>query len=465
MEKQRIKSITKSGRRLLVFSIFLLLCSNSLFSHILTYAEVSALSILPAEGEKLYAKKDIKFEVLLPDTKANSVQIQPPNEIQNVSLKTLRKSEIYGENTSTKIEIWYNFEKKGDYQLPPITILLQGRKRVLRFSKVKISENPENMLPRMIIEFSDGTTVSSDDNAPKKPVLSAKVGEKISFTIYLQYATQLVQFNWEIPKDSIFNQTKTYEFTEIKYREKRITDELIPIADFEWTALASGIIPMPRMKLTATAYNGYRNNLLMPAFSIEFTQAKKTSEELNPDAMIFMDAFTAEKTDSKSTFSQIKGETCEKLAQLRKDEHYTPHKYFSSKKQRIALEEELKLPSNQNEFNIAVFYFFLAATIIFILLFIFFLKKKKNTWTLITVVLITLSLTFLIYSSIKVSKKYAISKGATIYSIPETNASSISEIAPGNRIELLETVGDWYFVELGTISGWCNKYDVIKIQK
>ena len=186
MEKQRIKSITKSGRRLLVFSIFLLLCSNSLFSHILTYAEVSALSILPAEGEKLYAKKDIKFEVLLPDTKANSVQIQPPNEIQNVSLKTLRKSEIYGENTSTKIEIWYNFEKKGDYQLPPITILLQGRKRVLRFAKVKISENPENMLPRMIIEFSDGTTVSSDDNAPKKPVLSAKVGEKISFTLYLQ---------------------------------------------------------------------------------------------------------------------------------------------------------------------------------------------------------------------------------------------------------------------------------------
>ena len=146
-------------------------------------------------------------------------------------------------------------------------------------------------------------------------------------------------------------------------------------------------------------------------------------------------------------------------------QYWLDHKYFSSKKQRIALEEELKLPSNQNEFNIAVFYFFLAATIIFILLFIFFLKKKKNTWTLITVVLITLSLTFLIYSSIKVSKKYAISKGATIYSIPETNASSISEIAPGNRIELLETVGDWYFVELGTISGWCNKYDVIKIQK
>lgn len=465
MEKQRIKSITRSCRRLLVFGLFLLLSSNSLFSQVLTYAEVSALSIVPAENEKLYAKKDIKFEVLLPNTKANSVQIQPPNEIQNVSLKTLRKSEIYGETTSTKIEIWYNFEKKGDYQLPPITILLQGRKRVLRFAKVKISENPANMLPRMIIAFSDGTTVASDDNPPKKPVFSANVGEKLDFTIYLQYATQLVQFNWEIPKDSIFNQTKTYEFTEIKYREKKITDELIPIADFEWTALASGISSMPRMRLTATAYNGYRNDLLMPPFTIEFVQGNKVDNNFDVDELVFEDAFKADSLKSKSPFTQISNSTCENLAQLRKDEHYKPAKYFSSKKQRIALEEELKLPSNQNEFNIAIFYFFLATTIILTALLVVFLKKKKNTPVVVLVVVLICSLTFLIVSSIKVSKKYAISKGATIYSIPEANASSISEIAPGNRIELLETIGDWYFVELGTISGWCNKYDVIRIQK
>ena len=59
---------------------------------------------------------------------------------------------------------------------------------------------------------------------------------------------------------------------------------------------------------------------------------------------------------------------------------------------------------------------------------------------------------------------YGISKGASISSVPEASAEAVSEISPGNRVEIKEKAGKWYYIELGEIGGWCLKDTVILIK-
>ena len=293
MEKQRIKSGSKSFRRLLKIGFLsALLCKaggwqGAYAQSVITQAQANALSIAPVENQSLYTKSDIKFEVLIPNAQANSIILQSPSSLPNVTMRTMRKNQEFGENEGTKIELWFNFEKKGDYKLPPLSLLISNRRRTIPFAPVTIADNPEFLSPRVVLLFPDGVTLYSDEiPTPKdknygKPVFDWNTGKTIAFSVCLQYAVQLVQFNWEIPTESIFTQTKTYDILEIKYREKRYSDELIPVADFEWTSLAEGEKSFPKIKLTATAYNGYRNDINIPDFIINFLPKAESEKNVS----------------------------------------------------------------------------------------------------------------------------------------------------------------------------------------
>ena len=185
----------------------------------------------------------------------------------------MRKIEDYDEE-GTILEIWYNFDKKGVYNLNPLTVMIQDKRRTLSFEKITVTDDPAKMLPRIVIVFEDGTTVYSDEENIPNPLMSVPVGQKLKFTINLQYATQIFKFTWDIPKNSIFTQTKEYEITEVKYRERVYSHDLIPVADFEWTGLLEETEPFPKLKINATGYNGYRNELLLPDIQIRFTAEK-----------------------------------------------------------------------------------------------------------------------------------------------------------------------------------------------
>lgn len=464
MEKQRSKSITKSCRRLLISGLIGLLFSTNLFSQKLSLSEINQLRIVPAENQNLFTKTEIKLILSIPNLKPSQIQVLSNPVQSDVYFKTMKKSEDF-ETGGTLIELWYNFDKAGTYQLEQLPVMIQNRQRYIKFSPLKIEDDPSKQNPRIVIEFENGTTIISDHGIYENPIFTYKIGQKINFTVNLQYATQLVQFTWDLPKDSIFKQTKTYEITEVKYREKKPSNELIPVASFEWTALTAGKQNIPKIKLVATGYNGYRNELLLPEAKINFTEEKLFSDNSDSDNF-FTEAFSAEYSDKNTRSSfEITESDCEKLAKLYSKERNTIFTHHGNKKARQNFERSLSLPVNQNrDFSLGQLFgsilFLIGATIVLIIS----IREKKHLRILISSALILIATVPLLYAIIKGTEKYGICTGCTIYSIPEDNAEAFSEIGTGNKVQITETTDSWLYIQLGEAGGWCKKENIIIIK-
>ena len=453
MEKQRIAVGRKYCRRFLVL-FFLLFASTNLFSQTLTLAQARLLRIEAEPNQNLYTKTDIKFSVLIPGIRPQQIQVVSADQKSDIFFRSLRKTESYDDD-GTILEIWYSFDKKGKYNLSPLSITVQGRTRSIAFNPIEITEDPSKMKARIVFVFEDGTTVYTDEDNYTPPPLVFPAGKKIKFTVNLQYATQLVKFSWDIPKDSIFTQIKEYDFVEVKYRERNYTHDLIPVADFEWTKLKESEDYIPKFHIEAASFNGVRGTIYMPQIPINFTAAK-VSNATTSDADIFEDAFYKEENsaadDSVSYFTE---EDCSRLAELYRKERNSFFTYIKAKKNRINFEESCGIPTGTaNIFPSILLYlsviFILASFVLLIIMKI----KKFNILSIIATILVIAGGVSLIYSSIKRAEQYGISKGGQIYSVPEENAASLSDIASGSKLRILEKSGDWVYIEFGETAGW-----------
>lgn len=463
MEKQRIKSISKPCRRLLTVFFAASIFASALFAQTITASEISALRIRPAEDQKLFTKDDLKFEVTIPKVKPSQIQVMSTQLPSDVSFKTFRKMEDYQEG-GTKIELWYTFDKKGTYQLPALPVMIQNRRRSIKFTQIIVDDDPSKQIPKIILQFSNGAKVTSSDDQDNKPLFSAQVGKKQSFTVYLQYSSQLVQFSWDLPKDSIFTQTKQYDITEVRYREKNYTHDLIPVANFEWTALKTGIQPIPKIKITATAYNGYRNELLLPETFINFTEGKIQTD--SSDNSMFDAAFKqASVTETNDNTIEITDEACHQLAKLYSEERSAMFTVNARRKARIEYENSLGLPStSQGDFVVGLIHIISIILVALIVVLIIQIKRRRKFSILVISVLICCALVALISQMVKHSKVYGICKGCRISSVPEEKAEAVSEIGAGNKVKITEQAGKWCYIEFGETGGWCLKDNVIIIK-
>lgn len=463
MEKQRSKSISKPCRRLLTVLFTATVFSLSLSAQTITASEINLLRIKPSEDQKLFTKDDLKFEVTIPKIKPSQVQVMSAQLPPDVSFKTFRKMEDYEEG-GTKIEFWYNFDKKGTYQLPAVPVMIQNKRRSIKFVQITVDDDPAKQIPRIVIQFNNGSRITSSDEQMTQPVFNAQVGKKLSFTVYLQYSSQLVQFSWDLPKDSIFTQTKQYDITEVRYREKNYTHDLIPVANFEWTALKTGIQPVPKIKITATAYNGYRNELLLPETFINFTEGKisTASAENNMFDAAFRQAAV---TEIKENGVKITDESCLQLATLYSEERNAMFTVGARRKARMEYENSLGLPStSQGDFTVGLIHIIGIILITLIVFLILAIRHKRKFSILVISVLICCTLVALISQLVKHNKVYAICKGCRISSVPEEKAEAVSEIGAGNKVLITEQAGKWCYIEFGETGGWCLKDNVIIIK-
>lgn len=463
MEKQRNSIKRKFCRRLLIF-ILTLFSTVPFFSQTLTLEQVRKLRIRPEDNQNLYTKSDLKFTVLIPKVRPSQIQVLTAEQGRDISFRSMRKIEDYDES-GTILEIWYNFEKKGLYHLTPLTVLIQDKRRTIEFEKITVTDDPAKMLPRIVIVFEDGTEIYSDEENFPVPLMTVPAGEKLKFTVNLQYATQLVQFNWDIPKNSIFTQTKEYEFTEVKYRERIYSHDLIPVADFEWTGLTEETEPFPKFKIKATGYNGYRNELILPEILISFT-SEKTSPEKKAANDIFADAFYSDNSDdSFSATVEITNKDCKKLAELYTKEHYAFINYFSAKKTRTLFEKELGLPAAAAGLYPSItLYISILALLTSIILLIHALKHHHKIRILLYTTLTISAAALLFFALVKRTEHFGISSNCKIYSIPQTNAEAVSDIGAGSRVRILENTDKWLYVELGESGGWCKKENIFEIK-
>ncbi len=455
MEKQRIKSTFRFSRRFLI-SLLLLLAAGKAFSQTLTLAQIKQLSFKTEEGQNLYTKTDIKFSVTIPYVSPSQVQVLSANQQSDISFRSMRKTESY-EQKGTVIEIWYNFSNKGSFTLNPLSLSIQNRSRTIKFEPVTITEDPATMNPRIVLTFEDGTKVYSDESDFKNPLLTVKTGRKLRFTVNLQYAMQLVQFNWEIPKDSIFTCVQQYEFTEVRHRERVYSHSLIPVASFEWTGLVEGPQALPKIRLNAAGYNGYRSELLMPQIIIDFKDDGPVAESIS-DSDIFDAAFYQESSlEESKIIIPLTSEECQLLADLYSREHNGFFTYIKARRDRINFENEHGIVASTNQiFPSILLYVSLVVLIASIVCLIIAIRRKHKIRTLLFIILLLLSLAVLTYCSVRRHERYGISTACKLYSIPQANADSVSELASGSRVRIFERTGQWYYIEMGESGGWCR---------
>lgn len=458
MEKQRKRPESESCRRLLkklfvpavFFTVLFLIGVQQGFSQTLTNVMIRELRINPVQGQQFAVNTDIKFEVIIPYTLPGQIDISMPQEKENVSFKTLRKVEAAEGGGGTKIELWFSFSKTGTYQLSPLELKIKNSRKQISFLPVKIGINPKEQDPLCVIVTDSGRNKN----------ISVTAGQTIRFRVCLQYAIQIVQFNWEIPKDSIFTQGKVYEFTEIKQREKIVSDDLIPISDFEWTPLTAGEMNFPAFNIQAIAYNGDKVNVRMPQIKVNVAKAR----DKNTDGVstVFAQAFEADdEAEQSMQIINVSQEEARELARLRSRER---HSFAGrARKQRIEYEKQYRLPYNQKEFKVMWIYVCVVIVTALIALLIYCLIKKQNGQGLVCGIALIGMLCLLIYCAVCAGKKYGVSAGGEIFSIPEESASIKSELPAGNRVQLLDKSGTWYHLRFGETEGWTQKETVFEI--
>lgn len=459
MEKQRISTRTKSFRRLLIVFIFLSLGCANLYSQMLTTVLFKDISIKP-ENKELLANEDIKFEVDIPSVKSENIKIQTPEEINGVTFKNMRCTQNYPEENGSKIELWFRFSKKGTYTLKPLVVKINNIPKRIEFDPVTIAFNPKEESPVVYLVFSDGTQISSDseEKIPETPIKTISVGEKVHFSIHMKYGVQLVNYHWDIPKDSIFQLSKEYSIVQNGYNDSKDPEITVPVFDFDWSPLSEGVLSSPVFNFTITNYAGYKYDIKIPSFKIEGTKAEVKSNEIKQS--IFDDAFTFVPTE-QITKEKVKvtEEDCKRIVELRVKERYS---LFDSEK-RKEFEQSLGMPGDQREFHLPLLYFSIIASIVFIIGFLIFIKQKRRLLTIFSGLLFITSIVFVITFSARANVKHAISRNCELYSIPENSAESKSELPAGNYVKISEETDNWYYIELGENGGWCIKENLILI--
>ena len=455
MEKQRKYTESESGRRLLkklfiAAAVFFAAGLQALFGQTLTNAIIRELRIKPVQEQQLAVNTDIKFEVVIPYTLPSQIDVSMPEEAENVQFKTLRKVEAGGNGGGTKIEIWFSFSKTGTYIISPLVVKIKNSRRQIAFMPVKIGINPKEQDPLCLIVTDSGINKN----------ITVAAGQSVKFRVCLQYAVQLVGFTWELPKDSLFVQGKTYDFTEIKQREKNVSDELIPVSDFEWTPLVTGTMDFPKFNIQAIAYNGDKVTVKIPAIKVNVVKARgKNSKDTNS---YFSQAFESDfENGGEELVVILTAQEAQNIAELRSKERHSL--FGKARKQRIEYEKMLALPYTQKEFKIAWIYICSISALALLLLMIIFIRKKKSIIHAAIGIALVCMLVLVIYCVVCGKRKYAVSTGGQICSIPEASASIKSELPVCNRVQILEQSGNWYLVRFGESQGWCTGESLILI--
>ena len=458
MEKQRKYPEQQSCRRLLKqflkgFFVTLLFAAGSqtVYSQTLTNALIRDLRISPVQNQPLAVNTDIKFEVVIPYTLPSQIDVSMPEEIENVQFKTLRKVEAGGNGGGTKIEIWFSFSKTGTYIIPPLSMKIKNSRKQIAFMPVKIGINPKEQNPVCVIVTDSGINKN----------ITVTAGQSVKFRVCLQYAVQLVQFNWELPKDSIFVQGKTYEFTEIKQREKVVSDELIPVSDFEWTPLVTGTIDFPKFNIQAIAYNGDKVTVKLPAIKVNVVKAR--TKKSDNSSSYFSKAFETDfENGGEELVLILTAQEAEYISELRSKERHSL--FGKARKERIAYEKMLGMPYSQKEFKIVWIYICAVITLALVVLLVIFLRKKRSIINIGIGIALVCMIVLVIYCAVCGKRKFAVSTGGQLCSIPEASASIKSELPVCNRVQVLDESGDWYLLRFGETEGWCTKESIIIIK-
>ncbi len=429
----------------------------------LTYSQMISLVVAP-QNERNYAGQECCFELKIPYTKADSVQASIPDLPSGVNFVSMRRSDYSEDENGTKIELWFNFSEPGTYELRVMRITVNGKIYPIKFMPVTISENPRDLLPQLVIKFDNGVDLvrQKKSKISEKAAFSAEAGSKLKFTVYLQYAVQLISFDWEVPKDSIFTQTARYPVASGIRGSTDFSEELIPVSSFEWQPLTVGNMIMPKMRIVAISYNGTRTELPLPDSFIQVTESSALPSFSDAEENHFPDAFENSSIYSPSE-SVISKKDCENIASLRSKERRSLP-FGSEAKTRRDFENSIGISDGEAEpvyFGFWIFFFLSLLGLIFSVFFIF--SKKIVRLTFFSIVSLFFAL-FAVISMFRIKKDSGIFTGGKIAPIPEFSVDGVESINAGKKVFVEQKAGNWLYIRNSSSGGWTLSENVIPIR-
>lgn len=458
-----------SGFLRLLTVLAFVLTANSIYAQTqgrLTYAIIKELEITPV-NERNYCGEEVCYELKIPYIRADDVMAAIPDLPNGVSFVSLRRSEYSDTTTGTKIELWLNFAEPGKYKFRVMRLTLNGRLYGIPLKTIEIFENPKNMLPQLVVSFDNGTELIQQrrTKAQTKPAFQAEKGTLLTFHVSLQYAVQILNYEWQVPKNALLEETERFEITKGTLRNSEFSVEKIPVATFEWEPLVTGQVYLPELRITATAYNGSRVELTMPEAFVDVVSAPKEAAKVEDIASeYFAYAFTPVPETVKAYVKKSVTEgDCRRLAALRAAERKSLP-FGKAKIQRKELEKSLEINGEINEPAFYRLVIFLSLTLIFTVLLLIALAYKKIPSVLVLSIFAILFFVLSIISIVFLHQKYGIFTGGGVSPVPEKTVEAVESIESGRRVRIEQKAGGWLFIRVGSSGGWVLEQNVIMIE-
>ncbi|MCR5725241.1 MAG: hypothetical protein K6G80_09175 [Treponema sp.] len=460
MEKTAVKPEKIRFRRLLrlAATAAVLLAATPVAAKAPTPAQIRELVVKSAE-EICFTAQECAFTLSIPGVEASKIQTELPRLPLGIQFNSSRR-EVYFDDTTiqsgTRLQLWFTFSETGTFTIPPLTVIISGRRYKLPFETVTVYENLSTLLPKLTVQFDE----DMQDHFDKNGALHIQEGTEVIFSVTAKFCVQLVRFSWRLPKNALFKEISRTETADGAFLGKAFSNTEYPLASFSWTPLTAGTFSLPDIAMTAVAYNGMKRIVspqnLVVIVEKSTPEAASALETQPTDAeQLFADAFTAPPKEQPAAVIEVPQVDCAKLASMRSAErHSVPFSSIRAKRQSYERQSGLSAPP-EKRIPVAIFFYILLSVSIILLIILCLLKHYKRATSCGCIAVFLLSIC--IHWTIQLSETYAIFTGGDLRTIPEEKTVSTHTETPGLRVRILESTEDWAFIIATDASGWVPK--------
>ncbi len=451
----------------------LLIIPLKIFSWTLNPDSLYENLLLKADKEYFFTQQENGFTLIIPKADSSKIRTELPEFPAGVKLVSSLREEYIDkdDNHGTTIHFWFTFTDTGRVELPALTVKIDNHKYRVEFEDVDVYENPSLINPRLCIEFEGQAGENFISKSPEgEEMLNIPAGSWVDISVYVQFATQIYNFDYQLPKNSIFNEVQRWESIDEKEVAEGFSLKKFPVGKFRWKPLVEGNYGLPQVSVNAIAYNGARKTISLPEMKvtvlpplIDESSAIDTSGDSGDG--VFEQAFTRPEDSSLSSrFDFSSASYCKSLAQARSQERHSFPWNSMVILNRQFTETEVGISSPQNEPSIPLLKLLILVFALFFITMIVLLFFRHLRTSLFFGFMAALCFVGALSISVQLLPEYGIFAGNNISSIPENKSASVHAVVPGQRVRLMEKAGDWIYIECSDYSGWVLKDTVYKIR-
>lgn len=470
MEKSTISGKIRIHTRLLKYRfgfVFALLLTFSLaFMSAQQIPQNLGNLVVSPENEWFFTGEDACFVLKIPEVAPKYVTVNIKSLPSEVKLVSLSKEEyLSDEEKGTFVRLWVSFSEEGEYKLPALGVQVSWKRINVPFESVKVYKNPTLLKPELLIKLFDesGNELSSDSKGHYKVF----AGHSTKILVSVLYAAQVMQLNWQLPKNALFSELKRYPVIESNLVNRSFSPESEPVVLFDWVPMDEGEYQLPFVSVSALSYGGQRMELKLPEINVFSVVDKKEdiSDSIEiPNALEEAFQEPSEKLLIQESEFVVDYEATLNLARLRVKERFSLpfSKYVTERKE---FEKEHGLHATENEHSFVLISLLLCFAFVCLVLAIFMFIFKKKVGFVFLVLLFCATIFFVIVYGLPLTKKTGVFVGGVTRTIPELSGNVTSPIMNITLVKIVERTGNWLYIESSVGEGWVTKDSVIEISK